>query len=672
MQGATQFSMIDFYDRFVRFYWDLKGPFTHLSRAEIKNECIQLLRKANISGDDCGIIEDNFGGTLWVSKRGLVLINQFILNHRREKAATKIQHQWKKYKASQGQSLGVSEQRKQYLISYIESISTSYYQVLNSNRTSTVKGAGPSPMEVDFMKGLNHPETARVCAEYLQLLERADATPLKTNNRMTMLPGVQDPQNTLVMYKEYSPKVILWMGAVLGMDLDPRADFVSIMRSGDLLCRLAVALYKKVTCHLLDKGPEYGIHKVIFFLEFCKSLHIKRSLLFTVSDLLAWPENDQHKKSGLIVLRTVLTLEKHARKSGWQGPMLNLKTTVNINLGVSTRESMIMPQKQEQVPRDMGHRKSRSFNGQQEMQKAVHLKQPSIEQLRSDTPLSNYSRKNSESDNDGQWVTANASSDNLDAPTTESLTIRDDMLISFVEDEERYTSNLTNVMDYLETLIKKRRRKSARLSHVGSDDFPQNIPSNFKPTASLQQQPGETDVAYKFRLETEIEELGLLFQVIQRMVSLHNSVLDKIKTILAAPPTEHLVGDIVSQFADTLQRAYSTYAVVALSGNNKTSLEVATRGELEKSEFVNQVVGRFIGSKLENEENVQEPTSEEWIWYLQRPVVRLANYRKLLSPIAVHQPTKPIEHDNRKITIAIIKLESTANAIVDSLSMKIL
>jgi hypothetical protein len=128
---------------------------------------------------------------------------------------------------------------------------------------------------------------------------------------------------------------------VLRIQFKPDQDFLFIMRSGDLLCRLACALYQNVDCHLLEKGLEYGVHKVIFFLELCKSLHIKRSLLFQLSDILVWPDHDPHRKHALIVLRTIIALEKHARKSGWNGPPIQLKQQASFHLGVSSRDSVI-------------------------------------------------------------------------------------------------------------------------------------------------------------------------------------------------------------------------------------------------------------------------------------------------------------------------------------------
>ena len=128
----------------------------------------------------------------------------------------------------------------------------------------------------------------------------------------------------------------------MGIQFHPTQDLLFILRSGDIFCRLACALYKKVDCHLLGKGLEYGIHKIIFFLELCKSLHIKRSLLFQVSDLLVWPENDLNRKHALIVLRTVIALEKHARKSGWDGPSMDLKPVAKDSLGVSSRDTMML------------------------------------------------------------------------------------------------------------------------------------------------------------------------------------------------------------------------------------------------------------------------------------------------------------------------------------------
>jgi hypothetical protein len=97
-------------------------------------------------------------------------------------------------------------------------------------------------------------------------------------------------------------------------------------------------LYPDVECLLVGKDLEYSIHKIVFFLELCKSLHIKRSLLFQIKDLLVWGDNDVHKKHALLVLRTIVALEKHARKQGWRGAGMNLKNTGGLGINSLGRE----------------------------------------------------------------------------------------------------------------------------------------------------------------------------------------------------------------------------------------------------------------------------------------------------------------------------------------------
>lgn len=112
------------------------------------------------------------------------------------------------------------------------------------------------------------------------------------------------------------------------MQFSPDADLLFLLRSGDLLCQLVCEMYKSADCVFLEQGIDYTLHKIVFFLELCKSLRMKRSLLFRISDILVWPANDPHKKSALTVLRTLVALEKHARKTGWEGPKLELKGIV--------------------------------------------------------------------------------------------------------------------------------------------------------------------------------------------------------------------------------------------------------------------------------------------------------------------------------------------------------
>ena len=301
---------------------------------------ITLLNQARIPESEFRISNDNYGGTICISHFALSQISRYILYAQQSKAAVVIQKNYRGYVA-----------RKQfekmkghgYYEDYMNLISDKYFVILNASRSGP--NDDPSQNELDFMNLLNDEETFRVCNEYLRLLaieERKWVS--KQVNRHTLLPGLDKKQNTLLLYNEFSGKVLRWIGKVLNIRFKPNQDFLTVMRSGDILCRLATILYKNIDCSLIDKPLQYGLHKTIFFLELCKSLRIKRSLLFKISDLFVWPENDLHKKSALIVLRSIVALEKHARNSGWEGPRIEFDRNSN-DMGVNNVETLRRPKK---------------------------------------------------------------------------------------------------------------------------------------------------------------------------------------------------------------------------------------------------------------------------------------------------------------------------------------
>ena len=184
--------------------------------------------------------------------------------------------------------------------------------------------------------------------------------------------------------------------------------------------------------------------------------------------------------------------------------------------------------------------------------------------------------------------------------------------------------------------------------------------------------PNESERAYKFRLETEIEELHRLFTVVEEMLSLHVQFLDRLKSCWNETYGCMIIGEAISQFASSIQNSYTTYAVVTLSGVQKSHLTLNSRGDFEKSEFVNRIVNRYVVSNLESED-VEEPSEQDWQWYLKRPIHRLSTYSKFLA--AIHGDNKiklnpVVDADNKKLRICSIKLDCISEAIGDHLDPK--
>ncbi|KAJ3311019.1 hypothetical protein HDV04_004439 [Boothiomyces sp. JEL0838] len=731
-QERISFSTMDFFDRFVRPANEkglLRTPLpTPISRSHIRASSIQLLQAARLESHDVSVQDDNYGGIINLTNNGLNQIIAFLVYKQQAKAATTIQKHWRGYSSrkktkqlNKKPSREIETDRLLYLEQYVNEISILYDDILHAQRNSN--NAAPSNNEIIFMKKLNNPETYRVCNDFLNMIAEFEDHPQMKNQRMTVLPGTMEYQNTMMMYMEYAPKVLAWISNVLHISFKPNEDLLFILRSGDILCRLACTLYQRVECHLLDKSLEYGIHKIIFFLELCKSLHIKRALLFKVSDLLVWPDADPHKKSALIVLRTVIALEKHARKSGWQGPTIDLKAKVSLDLGVSSRESVLKVASQEFQPRQGSPSASinstESKNGanvsrtpsnlainkptfslpeipEVSAQISAHMDLSPAAQAHDYSDISSdeeFEQEDKESVADTEIshlmnAASIADKKTVPVPSKEVEEMQDPQKVlqdairqrikhrtqaieDFIGEEETYVGNLSNVADYLNTLIKQRRRLSNVMPAI-TDEEKKNIPmpQNFSLSgSSLHPLPNESDRAYKFRLETEIEEIQKLHGVIQGMVNIHGEFVENLKSSWSENANTFIVGPSVSAFSAAIHRPYSTYAVVALSGTHKTHLTLTTRGEVEQSEFVNRIVNKYVVSSL-NSEPAQEPSAQDWSWYLSRPIHRLSSYPHFLS--IIHGETKVrlhplVDTDNKKLRISSIKFECIAMAIKEHL-----
>jgi hypothetical protein len=164
------FSTMDFFDRFVRQANEkklLKTPLpTPLSKSHILLSSIQLLQASQLDKRDVRIEEDNYGGTIFITQKGLDQVQDFLWFRQQEKAAILIQKVWRGYRVRANLA---KDQEHLYFEQYIQNLSSSYHEILNANRTSGPRTA-PTPKEVEFMKQLNHPETYRVCHDYLLML----------------------------------------------------------------------------------------------------------------------------------------------------------------------------------------------------------------------------------------------------------------------------------------------------------------------------------------------------------------------------------------------------------------------------------------------------------------------------------------------------------------------
>ncbi|KAI9144803.1 hypothetical protein BKA69DRAFT_744171 [Paraphysoderma sedebokerense] len=105
------------------------------------------------------------------------------------------------------------------------------------------------------------------------------------------------------------------MSRVARSPLPSHNSFISAIRNGDILCRLAAAMNVKAPeCEYADEGDAYTIHKIIYFLESCRSAGVNEEDMFAITDLLS--NGDDF--TGII--RTLMAFDERARRLGFQGP----------------------------------------------------------------------------------------------------------------------------------------------------------------------------------------------------------------------------------------------------------------------------------------------------------------------------------------------------------------
>jgi hypothetical protein len=189
-----------------------------------------------------------------------------------------IQKWWRLHKLN---SKEMNENR-----AYLKNLSELYYDIMMHK--------GASKLEEAFITQLNSKETYSHCAKYQKTLSM-----IKQKQKMKI---------------DSTPLFIRWINKVLTLDIDTSLSILPLLRNGQILCQLITTLYG-LQCHLLQKSDEATVHKLVFVLEVLKGYKIKRTLLFKIEHVLGL-----NNEEPVWLLKTLMAVEKHARKQGWEGP----------------------------------------------------------------------------------------------------------------------------------------------------------------------------------------------------------------------------------------------------------------------------------------------------------------------------------------------------------------
>ena len=232
---------------------------------------------------------------------------------------------------------------------------------------------------------------------------------------------------------------------------------------------------------------------------------------------------------------------------------------------------------------------------------------------------------------------------------------------------------MESILDYLNAIIKERKRRSQKLD-VGSDAKELKKSNSDKrislSLSSINQSENESDRVYKFRLETEAEELEKFTRVVETLVIIHKEFLAHLNDSFDDKTDSYLIGNALHRLNEGLLTPYTTYAVIALSGVQKTHLALAEKGDHERTEFIMRIANKYVTSSSTNASlELADPEPHEWEWYLQRPNLKINKLTTLLKKIyeTGDKPGPEILADNRRIRMAGIKMDCTYRAIMDHL-----
>ncbi|TPX71482.1 hypothetical protein SpCBS45565_g01164 [Spizellomyces sp. 'palustris'] len=316
----------------------------------LHGQCLDYLASARLSPKDAQIWDGETGMVVALSERGKRVLEDFGEMKRRRSAVIVLQKVWRGYSARKrvsemkngGRDAGRSaspvekkmderrvSRRVTNLRRHLQRVSVAYREILLRDGLQAGTST-PSQKEIEFMKLLNSEQTFRLSA-HLSILAAGgpvgadEEAKRREDARMSVLGGPLGQKTPAQIYEEYGPRIVEWLRSTLSLPADAPGDIMTLLQTGDVLCLLACKLYPRTQCQLLTKGPEFTVHKIIFFLELAKTVGVKPKYLFSVADILMGVDGDPTGRAGLTVLRTVCALERQARRQGWDGPVIVLK-----------------------------------------------------------------------------------------------------------------------------------------------------------------------------------------------------------------------------------------------------------------------------------------------------------------------------------------------------------
>ena len=358
------------------------GKRFNLNSQDLIKECCEFLGKLRVSPTDAGVIKDSSGGMIWFSKDGIQKLNSYsqaqglASGSQRNTAnanlspkssrnnfkpnpivsAVKIQRFWRdhhqKRLKNQVKSTQIKRHERKDSQTKISQRTKEHVMKLSLEYTLMIQNPLPEK-ELQFIKILNSPETFQAS---IALSSDSFSQNLTTS---TTTSNLNPSYSTIIQYQKSSVKFIEWINKIIYTKFQTLGNPIEILKNGNILCQIIIKLFPATDCLLLEKGKEYSIHKIIFFLEFCRCLGIMG--VFKVLDLIPSLIKDE-SVAGTAVLKTIYNLENRSRTvSNWKGPFLELNFS----------NSSTIEQSQNKLPVSLENRKRSSVLGQYEREKMV-------------------------------------------------------------------------------------------------------------------------------------------------------------------------------------------------------------------------------------------------------------------------------------------------------------
>ena len=408
------------------------------------------------------------------------------------------------------------------------------------------------------------------------------------------------------LYKTYSPLVLAWLKSVLGVEGD---EFMDVIRSGEVLCSLTTTLFPKIACSLSAKGDHFTIHKLVFFLEVCKSVGLKPSALCTLSDLIFGHWIDRSYSGCLKVLRTVVALERQARKRGFNGPALVLK-----------KKGESSPELREDKPVILESYPTPETQTEQEMQNET-----TVEYVVSESQPNSHNPSPVPSP--------------IQKPITYIERIKsgdfslETRLAALYESESTHTTKLTQLQTLMNDILRKRRRFSKRLS---------SLPSSEQHATDLTQ------------FDEDSSDVQLLLQIITDLKTEHEQLRDAISNCIDVAEQRQFIASLFLDFISRMQRKYIVYAVSVFADTSEMYASLA-QGMEDRRYCLIDVIHSWIQT-VNGDEGLDKT---DWKTYMAFPVLRLKEYSEFLSLAA-----NAIEGlEKRRGDLAKTKLDCTVKSI---------